>query len=173
MQQKRTIQIISRDAALENKRRFGMDSRMCWFVCESKEDQLQKLQTYPNTILFCDRPNQPDTVNTKAVENSTSLHEVRFVATEVPASYDGDIKTHRNKPNVKGRIREWPVRVSYLPCPCHACFIDVSNKTCKFTPWRHYKEHIMKEAINTPQNSLTIQAGEAVTCNPDDMDCST
>lgn len=107
------------DARLENKGRFGTDSLRCWFVTESK-DQLHKLSnTYPNQILHCDRSCIQDTVNQKAIDQTTTLHEVRSIAVEEPESYEGVILSRKDKPDIKGKIREWPVNVSCLPCPCN------------------------------------------------------
>jgi hypothetical protein len=108
----------SNDAALLNKGRFGMDRRMSWFVTESRDELEHLTLTYPGRILLCDRSKTQDTVNGKAIDDTTELHEVRSIATQEPLPYRGVIKSKKGQPSIIGSIREWPVSVANLPCRC-------------------------------------------------------
>ena len=56
---------------------------------------------------------------------TTDLHEIRSVATEVPV----------------GMPRVWPLQLSFLPCNCQHCIVDNAyhpmNTQCKMRHWRN------------------------------------
>ena len=115
-------------STLKQKGVYGMDSRTSWFVCEDeptfkrlKDDK--NYQSFKQYIILCDRSSHMDT---KKVEGTNSLHEVKSVATEIPT--DLPIK--------------WPLQTAHLPCRCKECEGD-HKKECLFSPWRKPKEEYL------------------------------
>ena len=51
-----------------------------------------------------------------------------------------------------GKIREWPVSISNLPCACEHCYSDPDNTVCVYAPWRKTRREVMKEAIPLPSD---------------------
>ena len=111
---------LNRDARLQNKGRFGMDTRTVWFVVETKEDQDRLQVKYPGRILLCDRTFVLDTQSDKAIEGTMQMHELRSIAVSVPTIHP----------------RKWPARVANLPCNCHECYKDPLNYKCTYLQWR-------------------------------------
>ena len=50
-----------KDAQLKNKGRFGMNTRTCWLVVETKEESEDILLKYPGRILLVDQSYIRDT----------------------------------------------------------------------------------------------------------------
>ncbi|MGB2447348.1 MAG: hypothetical protein ACPICB_06430, partial [Candidatus Poseidoniaceae archaeon] len=114
------------DLKLKNKGKWGMDSRTVWFVSETLEelDHLKaKHPEYAHRILLCDRSKIQDTVNHQSIKDTTLLHEVHSVATEVPPSVPGIIMKKKNN-ETHGLIRTWPVGVANFPCVCVHCRVN-------------------------------------------------
>lgn len=106
-----------------------MDSRIVWFVTESKEEQDRLTLLYPGRILLCDRTYIQDTAGSKkCVEGTTDLHEIRSSASTVPTRHP----------------RVWPVTVSDLPCNCQHCIVDHTNDKCIYSAWRKTRSANMR-----------------------------
>jgi len=123
------------DARLEQKGRYGMDSRRVWFVVEDEEEQQRLLAKYPGRILLCTRAKIQDTKGRKCVNESMKTHEVVSMLTEVP-----DVR-----PTDGNRV--WPIKKARLPCNCQHCLVDPLNDECIYTPWRHACSEDMVENI--------------------------
>ncbi len=99
------------------------------FLCEDeptfkrlKDDEShQSLKQY---IILCDRSSHMDT---KKIEGTNSLHEVKSVATEIPTDLP----------------KKWPLQTAHLPCRCKECEGD-HEKECLFSPWRKPKEEYLE-----------------------------
>jgi len=91
------------DPRLKDKGKYGMNSRKVFFVVETEEEYIRLSLLYPGRILLCDRSFIQDTHQDKAINGTTQLHEIR--------------STVDTSSNVSGP-RNWPVKVSNLPCNC-------------------------------------------------------
>ena len=56
-----------------------------------------------------------------------------------------------------GKIREWPVSVSNLPCACEHCLSNPDNNLCVYAPWRKTRTEVMKEAIHIPNAAASVE----------------
>jgi len=133
------------DARLKHKKTYGMDTRRSWFVAETDEEFQLCSTEYPGRILLCDRLFVLDTYRRTPISGTTSLHEIRSIATDAPTEH----------PLV------WPVHVYRLSCNCHHCFINPHNNRCPITKWRRPRLEHMRVAQPRPDQSESI-VGEAV-----------
>ena len=121
-----------KDIRLKRKGKYGMDSRTVWFVVESQDDFNELNPQYPGKILLCDRTFVLDTQGKSSMPESTKLHEIRSIATEVPSGFH----------------RVWPVQLSHLPCNCMSCIVDdvyfPNNNQCRMRQWRNTVVHKAK-----------------------------
>ena len=62
-----------KDPRLRNKGKYGMDTRIVWFVVETKDEQDRLSTEYPGRIILCDRTFVLDTHSGKAVENTKKI----------------------------------------------------------------------------------------------------
>jgi hypothetical protein len=80
---------------------------------------------------------------------STKLHEIRSVATEVPSGFH----------------RVWPVQLSHLPCNCTSCIVDdvyyPLNDQCRMRPWRNTVLHKAKIG-GVPHDEALTFVGKSV-----------
>ena len=43
--------------------------------------------------------------------------------------------------------RNWPAKVSNLPCNCQYCVVDCINTACQYTPWRKARKITVVEGL--------------------------
>ena len=116
-----------------------VDSRTSWFVCEDeptfkrlKDDKsYQSFKQYIN--ILCDRSSHMDT---KTIEGTNSLHEVKSVATKIPIDLP----------------MKWPLQTAHLPNRCKECEGD-HKKEYLFSSWREPKEECLVpiQVVKTPR----------------------
>ena len=105
---------------LRNKGSFGINTRTCWFLVDTREQLAYFSLKYPGRILLVDRSQIQDTLGEKPIDGTTLLHEVCSVATDVPTSLP----------------RIWKAMIANLPCNCPHCTLDPINVLCPYSPWR-------------------------------------
>ena len=111
------------------------------FLCED-EPTLKRLkddeshQSLKQYIILCDRSSHMDT---KKIEGTNSLHEVKSVATEIPT--DLPIKL--------------PLQIVHLPCRCKECEGDHEKKYL-FSSWRKPEEECL-EPIQVERTARKIK----------------
>lgn len=157
------------DVRILNQERFWLDTRWIWFVTESREEQERLLLTYPGRVLLCDRSLKADTVNGNAIKDTTKLHQVTLISTDVPLCYRGKIQHGKSNPTIQGLVHVWPVAVANLPCHCCNCQANQSDD-CNFLRWRKPRIVEMKEAIplqNAEAVKATLGEGELPLNNDD------
>ena len=135
---------IRGDVALKRKGIYGMNSRKVHFVVESQEEFDRLNPRYPGKILLCDRTYTLDTHAKKPIPNTTQLHEIRSVASEVPTQL----------PPV------WSLQISLLPCNCQYCIVSgvyfPFNQQCKMIQWRNTSTY------NAATNGLAHASAETL-----------
>ena len=143
---------LNRDARLQNKGRFGMDTRTVWFVVETKDEQDRLSTEYPGRILLllCDRTFVLDTHSGKAVENTKKMHEFSLVDTEVSIVHP----------------QKWAGAVANLPCNCNQCYTDPTDMTCQYFQWRCPRNVSMQIKCPYPVESETW-VGDELSINVD------
>jgi len=104
---------------LKDKGRFGMNTRLAYFVAETQEEFDRLASLHPGRILLCDRTFILDTHMKKSIKHTSDLHEVCSIATEVPVEHP----------------RKWPVRVADLPCHCKYCIVNPGDEQCRYKVW--------------------------------------
>ena len=137
------------DVRLEDKGKYGMDSRIVWFVVETRELYDSLSVEYPGKILLCDRSFILDTHKNVAIDGTTKLHEVSSTVPVIP-----ELKPFEP--------RKWPVIVSDLPCNCQHYIVNRENNQCIYKAWRKTRLANMQIACLRPAEAEFWSIGDKV-----------
>ena len=97
-----------------------MDSRIVWFVTESKEEQDRLTILYPGRVLLCDQTYIQDTAGSKKyVEGMIDLLEIRSAASTVPTLAGIVFERHVSRRVLKDTTRD-------MSQTCLSCRGDMS-----------------------------------------------